>query len=70
MGMFQLKPSFAAGELTPALMGRTDLQKYDVGAARIENALVLRYGGVMRRPGFYHVQQTANNAKARLLPFR
>ena len=36
MGAFQLKPSFAGGELTPALYGRTDLQKYDVGAAKLE----------------------------------
>lgn len=69
MGQFQLKPSFAGGELTPALYGRTDLQKYDVGAAVLENAIVLRYGGVTRRPGFRHVEQTAANKKARLIPF-
>lgn len=69
MGQFQLKPSFAGGELTPALYGRTDLQKYDVGAAVLENAIVQRYGGVTRRPGFRHVAQTAGNRKARLIPF-
>ncbi len=68
--MYPLKPSFAGGELTPALYGRTDLQKYDVGAATLENALVLRYGGVSRRPGFRHITQTANNKKARLIPFQ
>ena len=69
MGQFQLKPSFAGGELTPALYGRTDLQKYDVGAATLENAIVLRYGGVTRRPGFKHIAQTKANKKARLIPF-
>jgi len=69
MGQFQLKPSFAGGELTPALYGRTDLQKYDVGAAKLENAIVLRYGGVSRRPGFKHIEQTKSNNKARLIPF-
>jgi hypothetical protein len=69
MQTFQLKPSFAGGELTPALYGRTDLQKYDVGAAVLENAIVQRYGGVTRRPGFRHVAQTAENSKARLIPF-
>lgn len=68
--MFQLKPSFAGGELAPALYGRIDLAKYDVGAAEIENMIVLRYGGVSRRPGFRYVAQTYNNGKARLLPFR
>lgn len=68
--MYQLKPSFAGGELAPALYGRIDLAKYDVGAAEIENMLVLRYGGVSRRPGFRYIAQTYNNGKARLLPFR
>ena len=70
MVMYQLKPSFAGGELTPALYGRTDLQKYDVGAATLENAIVLRYGGVSRRPGLRYVARTANNRKARLIPFQ
>ena len=68
--MYQLKPSFAGGELAPALYGRIDLAKYDVGAAEIENMIVLRYGGVSRRPGFRYVAQTYNNGKARLIPFR
>lgn len=68
--MFQLKPSFAGGELAPALYGRIDLAKYDVGAAEIENMIVLRYGGVSRRPGFRYVAGTHNNKKARLIPFR
>lgn len=68
--MYQLKPSFAGGELAPALYGRIDLAKYDVGAATIENMIVLRYGGVSRRPGFRYVAQTYGNGKARLLPFR
>lgn len=66
MGQYQLKPSFAAGELTPALYGRTDLQKYDVGAALLQNAVVLRYGGVSRRAGF---EVMAEGGKGRLIPF-
>ena len=68
--MYQLKPSFAGGELAPALYGRIDLAKYDVGAAEIENMIVLRYGGVSRRPGFRYIAGTYNNGKARLIPFR
>lgn len=70
MALHILKPSFAGGELAPALYGRTDLQKYDVGAAVLENMIVLRYGGVSRRPGFRYIAQTHNNRKARLIPFR
>jgi len=69
MGQFQLRPSFAGGELTPALWGRTDLQKYDVGAAIIKNGIVLRYGGVTRREGFRFVTKTKSNKPARLIPF-
>lgn len=69
MGQFLLKPSFAGGELTPSLYGRTDLQKYDVGAATLQNAIVLRYGGVTRRAGFKHISGTKANARARLIPF-
>lgn len=66
--MYILKPSFAGGELTPALYGRTDLAKYDVGAAKIENMIVLRYGGVSRRPGFRYIENAGG--RARLIPFR
>ena len=69
MGVFHLKPSFAGGELTPSLYGRIDLQKYDVGAATLENAVVQRYGGVTRRPGFVFIGQTKGNRYARLIPF-
>lgn len=65
-----LKPSFAAGELSPAMYGRTDIAKYDIGAAKLKNFMVLRYGGVTNRPGTRFIAQTAGNKKAVLLPFR
>lgn len=70
MGMYMLKPSFAAGELSPAMYGRTDIAKYDIGAAKLKNFMVLRYGGVTNRPGTRFIAQTAGNKKAVLLPFR
>lgn len=68
--MYMLKPSFAAGELSPAMHGRTDIAKYDVGAAKLENFIVLRYGGVQNRAGTKYLATTAGNKKAVLLPFR
>lgn len=68
--MYMHKPSFAAGELSPAMYGRTDIAKYDVGAAKLKNFIVLRYGGVTNRPGTKFLAQTAGNKKAVLLPFR
>ena len=70
MALYQIKPSFTAGELSPALYGRTDLAKYDSGAAKLQNFLVLRYGGISNRAGTRHISKTANNKKAVLLPFR
>lgn len=68
--LYQLKPSFTAGELSPALFGRTDLAKYDSGAAMLKNFLVLRYGGISNRAGTRYIAQTAGNKKAVLIPFR
>jgi len=53
--MFLLKPSFAGGEISPALYGRTDFAKYDNGAATLRNFLVLRYGGIANRAGTKYI---------------
>ena len=42
---------FTAGELSPWLSTRFDLQAYQRGAARICNFEVLPYGGLQLRPG-------------------
>ena len=70
MSMYMAKPSFAAGELSPAMHGRTDIAKYDIGASKLENFIVLRYGGVQNRAGTKYLGTTAGNKKAVLLPFR
>jgi len=43
--------NFNAGELSPFLVSRTDLKKYDEGCQQLENFIILPYGGVIRRPG-------------------
>jgi hypothetical protein len=43
--------SFASGELSPLLMGRTDLEQYYKGAQDAENVVIVPQGGVKRRPG-------------------
>lgn len=65
-----LQPSFAAGELSPRLYGRTDFQKYATGAELIENFIVRPEGGVMRRHGTRFAGETKNHTKkSRLIPF-
>ena len=46
-----IQPSFAAGELSPSLWGRTDLAKYHVGAAKMSNFFVHPEGGASNRQG-------------------
>src|ERR1051326_512548 len=51
----QVYGNFSAGEPSPLMRGRTDFVRYQHGAARIENALVLLQGGVQKRPGTRYV---------------
>jgi hypothetical protein len=62
--------NFTAGEITPRLYGRTDIAKYDNGAATVENFIVQPHGGLTRRPGTRFVAEVKNSANAvRLVPF-
>jgi hypothetical protein len=47
----QVQPQFNAGELSPFLLGRTDLPAYGQGLMRGLNTLILPHGPVVRRPG-------------------
>ena len=61
---------FTAGELSPKLDGRTELNKYFNGAKQLQNFLVLPQGGATRRPGTQFVSETKTSANAsRLIPF-
>ena len=64
------QPSFAAGELSPELRRRIDLQRYSIGAEVIQNMIVLPRGGVQSRPGtqYLGVVKTAS-ALTRLCEF-
>ena len=46
-----LQTNFTAGEISPRLLGRADLAKYNNGARTIENAVVQTHGGLTRRTG-------------------
>lgn len=62
--------SFASGELSPLLLGRSDLAKYQSGAQRVRNMLVLPQGPLMRRRGTkYLFAGYSNTYKSRLVPF-
>jgi len=61
--------SFQAGELSPRLEGRIDLQKYSAGAQTLQNMVVFPQGGVTRRPGTYYAGSSKSGGKVRLIPF-
>lgn len=63
----RIKTSFAAGELSPELLGRADLRAYENGAARLTNVFILPTGGVRRRPGLRHLGMLPG--PARLIAF-
>ena len=69
MGLYQLKPSLAGGELSDSMYGRVDINKYDSGAATLKNFTVQRYGGVRNRNGFRHIGVTYGGKRAFYIPF-
>ena len=71
--MVQASPgffSFSAGEFSPRLHGRTDLQKYSTAAEEIENFIIHPHGGLTRRPGTEYIGEVKDSAaQVRLIPF-
>jgi hypothetical protein len=66
-----IQPSFAAGEIGPALYGRVDVSKYAVALRTAKNVFVRPHGGVANRTGLRYVGPArAHNAAPRLIPFR
>lgn len=70
MGYYKLIPSFNAGEISPFLDSRSDIEKYQSGCQTLENAIIVPYGGAIRRPGteFMGVAKY-NNSRCRLIGF-
>lgn len=63
--------SFNAGELSPLLDGRSDLEKYYSGVRIGDNMIPLPYGPAERRPGTYFVAECKDSTKkARLVSFQ
>ena len=62
--------AFNAGELSPRLKGRTDLEKYKTGLQTCLNATPLAQGGTTERPGFRFMAEVADSTKqTELVPF-
>jgi len=61
--------SFNAGELSPYLYARSDLDKYQSGCLTMENFTPLPYGGATRRPAIEYIGDSKQDDKIRLISF-
>lgn len=66
--IYTFQGSFAAGELSPHLFDRIDLDAYYAGATILENFIPLQHGPIMRRRGSKFIAQ-APSTNLRLVPF-
>ena len=65
-----IQNSFNAGELSPQLKGRADLEKYRNGCEIMENFLPQIHGPAKKRPGTRFVKEVKDSSKfTRLIPF-
>ena len=63
--------SFTAGEISPKLEGRTNIEKYREGLSDLTNMIVMPHGGVTRRPGTEYLGEIkSSSVKTRLIPFQ
>jgi hypothetical protein len=61
--------NFSAGEIAPALWGRTDLDVFGAGLRRLKNFFVSRHGPAVSRPGTTYVETQLVAGPCRLIPF-
>ena len=64
--IYMLQPSFAAGEISPDVASRVDLDKYASALLQAENVFIRPYGSAYRRPGTEYVAEIENGT----YPFR
>ena len=65
--MFPIQTQFTAGELSPRLRARSDIDGYAAGVDRLENFVSLRHGPVSRRSGSRCVYTTSEVTYGKLL---
>lgn len=62
--------AFSAGELSPDMYGRYDVDKYGTGCMIMKNWIIMPQGGAYKRPGTRFVAQGGKESTAiRLIPF-
>jgi len=66
--------NFQYGEISPSLIGRTDIAVYTNSAQKVTNFLLRAEGGLIKRSGMKHVYEftqtvSGTDQKIRIIPF-
>lgn len=61
--------NFSKGVLSKELWGRSDIVPYNAGVREGKNIVVMKYGGLTKRPGTRFVYEVKDGAVKRLIPF-
>lgn len=65
-----IQSNFTAGEISPRLLGRFDIAKYQNAAKTMENVVPVQHGGARRRDGTRFIAEVADSTQVtRLIPF-
>lgn len=57
------QPNFSKGELAEDLIARVDVAAYATGLRRARNVMILKYGGITKRPGTRLVAEAYQDAR-------
>lgn len=64
------KRNFTRGIFSPVVQSRRDVESWQAGARRLDNVMLMKYGGVRKRPGTLFVYALpGDDDDVRLLPF-
>lgn len=64
---FPIQTNFTSGEVSPAMKGRVDVQKFFNGGELIRNFQVLPQGGLLRRSGSEFITEVKDSTKLTIL---
>lgn len=64
-----IKSNFTSGQVSPLLLSREDITRYEAGAIEMTNFLPLIQGGAFKRSALFYVANTKDNQKVRNIPF-
>ena len=56
--IYTIQSAFNAGEISPEVANRSDLEKYSSALTKAHNVLIKPYGAVYKRPGFVFCGRT------------